>query len=137
MSLSRNKLYTLLIVGSFAGYTWLWISFNAVLPSTETNVCIFKHVTSIPCPSCGSTRSILSLLQGDIKSSIMWNPLGIILLGVLFFTHVWIVVDIFTRRDSLYRFAGKAEALLNKRWVAIPATILLMANWVWNIYKGL
>ncbi len=37
--------------------------------------CAFRGLTGIPCPTCGSTRSVVHLAHGDIASSLAMNPL--------------------------------------------------------------
>jgi len=37
--------------------------------------CVFKALTGIPCPTCGMTRSFLSLLKLDLKSAFYYHPL--------------------------------------------------------------
>lgn len=39
------------------------------------NLCLFKNITTLPCPTCGCTRAALALLQGDILLAIRFNPL--------------------------------------------------------------
>jgi Protein of unknown function (DUF2752) len=38
--------------------------------------CAFHWMTGIPCPGCGLTRSILALLQGRLKDSVLLHPFG-------------------------------------------------------------
>ena len=40
-------------------------------------LCPFRLVTGYPCPFCGTTRAVGSLLLGDISASIALNPLGL------------------------------------------------------------
>jgi hypothetical protein len=139
MKLSRNKLYILLAVSCVTGYAWLFSANNAFVESNFSNagVCLVKHVTGIPCPSCGSTRSILSLLDGNLADALYWNPVGIVLLLILIIVPIWIFYDCFIRKDTLYNFYKKAEISLQQKKVAIPAILLMLVNWIWNIYKGL
>jgi hypothetical protein len=37
--------------------------------------CVFKGLTGLPCPTCGSTRSVVHLAHGDILSALAMNPL--------------------------------------------------------------
>jgi hypothetical protein len=43
--------------------------------------CVFKGITGFPCLTCGSTRSVLYLSQGDILTALAMNPL--IALGLI------------------------------------------------------
>lgn len=37
--------------------------------------CLFKHFLGIECPGCGITRACLSLLHGDVKAAVAYNPM--------------------------------------------------------------
>lgn len=37
--------------------------------------CVFKGLTSFPCPTCGSTRAVLLLVHGEVGASLSMNPL--------------------------------------------------------------
>lgn len=39
--------------------------------------CPIRRFFGIPCPTCGMTRSLLSLLKFDIKGSLEYNPMTI------------------------------------------------------------
>ncbi|MGB4774965.1 MAG: DUF2752 domain-containing protein [Daejeonella sp.] len=138
MPLSRNRLYVLLAISCMAGYSWVCMSYRTNLghADNEVGVCIIKHVTHIPCPSCGSTRSLVSLLKGNFLDALYWNPIGLILLVVMFIAPLWIIYDCFLQKDSLFNFYRKTEQALQQRKLAIPAILLVLVNWLWNIYKG-
>jgi glycyl-tRNA synthetase (class II) len=135
----RNKLYLFLSSLCLVGYLWVGINFTQSLRggSEVESVCLFKHITGIPCPSCGATRSVLSLLQGHFTEAVTTNPLGILLFILMLILPIWLAFDKIKERDGLFKFYKKTEELLRQKQWAIPAIILIMANWVWNIYKGL
>lgn len=37
--------------------------------------CVFKYVTGIPCPGCGTTRACLQFLEGHPVDAFYWHPL--------------------------------------------------------------
>jgi len=136
--MTRNKLYVLLSTACIAGYIWLIINYHrSVTNSMEPAVCLFKRVTGIPCPSCGSTRSVLSILKGDFAAALFWNPFGVILMASLVLSPLWIIFDLVSQKDSLFRVYNRAEIIMRRKWVAVPAILLVILNWIWNIYKGL
>jgi len=57
------------------------------LQSFFTNsLCIFQISIGLPCPGCGTFRSCVALLQGNIKQSLSYHPLlGLTLLIVGYF----------------------------------------------------
>lgn len=95
--------------------------------------CVIKSLTGVPCPGCGTIRSLQLLLHGDLVGSVLTNPLGL-LLAILSIAAVTLMVrDVRKNDDMLYR-------LMHRRWppLALAVVVLLtLANWLWNISKGL
>lgn len=137
--MNKNKLYILILTACLAGYSWIAVSFRM---NVETNncgigLCTFKYITNMPCPSCGSTRSVLSIMDGDIIKAMFWNPIGLIIFIILIVFPIWIIADFIKGKSSLYRFYNRFEILLKQKTFAVPTILLVLVNWVWNIYKGL
>lgn len=139
MHLSRNKLYGILTIACLVGYVWIYLNFqgNSIENFDNINVCLIKHFTSIPCPSCGSTRSVLSILKGEFLQGFNYNPFGYILTLILIIVPLWISYDYFKQKNTLFQFYTKAEMFFQQKKTAIPAILLILVNWFWNIYKGL
>jgi hypothetical protein len=137
--MNRNKLYLILITACIGGYLWLVVAnhFDTAAEGNLTGVCLIKDITHIPCPSCGTTRSILSLSKGDLSESLCWNPFGLIVALIMLIAPAWMLYDIVKQKDSLFLFYNQAEIFLRRTWIAIPAILLVLTNWIWNIYKGL
>lgn len=134
----RNKLYVLVSTACAAGYIWLFINYHRSFSGTmEPGVCLFKRITGIPCPSCGSTRSVLSIMNGDFITAVLWNPFGLIIMSFLIMAPLWILYDIVLHKDSLLQAYNRTEIFLRRKWIAIPLILLVILNWIWNIYKGL
>lgn len=135
---SRNKLYTILSLACVAGYSWIYYGLTIVQTSKGVyEGCFIKQITNIPCPSCGSTRSILSLMKGEFFEALLLNPLGYIIAVILLISPLWITIDILTNSKTLFDQFQKAEAIIRKPYVAYPLLILVSLNWIWNITKGL
>jgi len=139
MPLGKKKLYAILSIASMAGYAWLSYGLINYQQGNDhtVGVCIIKSVTNIPCPSCGSTRAIIKLLQGNLLESLYTNPFGIIILTIMLVLPLWILFDLSTKKQSLYDFYFQAESYLKRRIIAIPLITLVIMNWIWNIMKGL
>jgi len=135
--MNRDKLYLFMACFCILGYGWIAYLFfsQSTFDSDGANLCIFKNLTGIPCPSCGSTRAFMSILDGRFVDSLLWNPIGWLYLPGLVFIPFWIFLDVVQKRDRLFQFYLKAEIFFRKRYVALPALILLAINWIWNIYK--
>ncbi len=136
--MGRNQLYMLLAFFSVAGFAWLGYSFAFTTFSTTNDFspCLFKSTTGLACPACGSTRSLMTLLQGNWREAFFWNPLGFLLFAFLLTVPVWILRDVFVKSDSLFNAYSRTEKMLQKRAIAIPLIGLVMANWIWNIVKN-
>lgn len=138
MSLSRNRFYLYLSLACLVGYGWVAL-IGGLRPeeiATTYDVCLVRHFAHVPCPSCGSTRSVLSLMHGDIAGGLYWNPLGFVIFSIMVISPFWIVFDILLKKDTYYHFFLRFEETLRRKAVAIPAIALLLLNWIWNIYKG-
>jgi hypothetical protein len=79
--------------------------------------CPLYATFGIPCPACGSTRAVVSLLRGDLHGALHWHPL-VLLLPV-------IAVTVFVP------FPGKSA-----RWrtpILFAALALYLALYVWRM----
>ena len=138
MSFSRNKLYALLAVACLAGYIWLYAGLISAKPAMHSfEVCLIKHTTNIPCPSCGSTRSVIALMHGHFQDALYINPLGYIIAIIMLLTPFWIIADLARKSKTLFNFYRTIEYYLTKPKYAVPLALLIIINWIWNIKKGL
>ncbi|MEY5042024.1 MAG: hypothetical protein RLZZ414_1577 [Bacteroidota bacterium] len=136
MFLSRNKLYLFLSILCTSGYFWMYFNLTKN-PIINTEVCLFKHVTKIPCPSCGSSRSITQIIKGNIQQALYLNPLGFISAFILLITPIWILIDVILQKKSLFNWYKKLEQFIRKPKIAILLALLIIINWIWNIKKGI
>lgn len=138
MSLGKIKLYYLILIACLAGYVWLYISYTwATYGNNHIGVCLIKHVTNVPCPSCGTTRSVISLSHGNFIEALSINPLGYFIGLIMTISPLWIIMDIFLRKDTFYNAYQRMEALFKRPMVIAVFSITILINWVWNIMKGL
>lgn len=138
MTLERNKLYILIFTACLVGYIWFYFSISKnTTENKKVEVCLIKHITNIPCPSCGATRSIISITKGYFIEAFTINPLGYLVAFIMLISPFWIVFDIVTTRNTLFNFYRKTEIYLQKPKYAIPLGLLVIINWIWNITKGL
>ena len=56
--------------------------------STGPSLCMFRNVTGLPCPFCGSTRSVGNILIGNFNIALHMNPLGYFSLAFLMLLFV-------------------------------------------------
>jgi hypothetical protein len=115
----------LLLAGAAVAAVWLRLG----LPLPQ---CRFREWTGVPCPTCGSTRLVDSLLSGDIAAAAAWNPL----------VFVGLVVVILWAVASAIRvtFGLPTWRLVLTRWERRVALWLagatLLASWAYLIGRG-
>lgn len=137
MQQKARKLYVLITLLLISGYGWLFFNFNTGQANSNFTACPVKKITTLPCPSCGTTRSMLFILEGNFTNSILTNPFGIITFTGLLVLPFWLLLDVVRGNHSFYVFFLEAERVLQKKLWAIIGILIVLANWIWNIYKGL
>ena len=136
MTLDRNKLYSVLFIACLAGYVWLYFSVTKNITEKKlVEVCIIKHATNIPCPSCGSTRSVISLTKGDFIGALKFYPIGYLVAIIMLIAPIWIIADTIKGTKTLFNFYIKTETYLKRPKIAITLILLVIINWIWNITK--
>lgn len=99
--------------------------------------CAFKFTTGHPCPACGTTRSVLLLFEGNFSEAILMNPLGLLGFLGLIALPIWLAFDFFQKKQTLWEAWNAFEKILKIPIVYVPLIVLVLLNWIWNIYKGL
>jgi hypothetical protein len=135
--MKRNRLYLIVIIACFFGTLYLLYQINNFSNSDTFSVCPIKTVTGYPCPSCGTTRAIVFLSKGNIVSSIQQNPFGLIVGLCMLVLPFWIGYDVLKKKATFYQFYLKAEAEIRKPKIALILILLVILNWIWNLYKHL
>jgi len=89
--MSAKKLYLFTIIGLLLGYAW--IGFHTLKAQQESEkvypTCLIKISTGYPCPACGTSRSIVSLVDGNIKEAIYTNPFGLLMAFLMLILPFW------------------------------------------------
>ncbi|MFN3968945.1 DUF2752 domain-containing protein [Flavobacterium sp.] len=135
--MNRNKLYGILLLACFLGFIYLFLNHFYNNGAYIDSLCPIKNVTGYACPSCGTTRAVMLLLQGKITDSLLINPFGIIVAVIMTIFPVWVLTDIILKRDTFFTAYKKTEGLIRKPWLAIVLILLVLLNWIWNLYKNL
>ena len=133
--MSRNKLYWLLLIACFSGFIYFLYHIQDS-ENTHFGVCIIKNITGFPCPSCGTTRAVQLLLRGNVLASLQMNPFGILVALIMIIAPFWIVLDLILKKETLYKSYKKTEKTIQIKWLAALLILLVMLNWIWNIYKN-
>jgi Flp pilus assembly pilin Flp len=89
--------------------------------------CVFKALTGLPCPTCGSTRSITHLSHGDFSSAFVMNPLMVVAVGAALLSLLY---GFITLLFGLPRIAVKMSER-EKDILRLSSGIILVSNWVY------
>ena len=92
--------------------------------------CVFRALTGIPCPTCGTTRAATAFLNGDLLSAFAANPLATAA-GLLFVVGAPVAV--------VWTLAGwKVPQLPSPlpSWSRVAVVAILAANWAYLIVMG-
>jgi hypothetical protein len=117
-----------------AGLIWVVLNGIGVISFSP---CLFHLITGLPCPSCGTTRAILALFEGNWAGSLRINPLGLLSVGLFTSGALIILLERTIRKPLLKHVVNRCVFLLQQKHVAAPLVLLLLVNWFWNISKGL
>lgn len=134
--MTRNKLYSLLLIACLAGFIYLFYTIHRSENDTF-RVCIIKNATGFPCPSCGTTRAFALLLKGQLIESVLVNPFGILVAIIMIIFPIWVLMDVVLKNETFLKVYKKSEVIIRKPWLAIVLLFLVLLNWIWNIYKHL
>jgi hypothetical protein len=134
---SKNKLYFFVFILSGIGYTWLFLNIYFKKLKSGSTVCILKSTTGIPCPSCGTTRSLGSIIDLNLYSAFIINPLGYVIAVSLVLFPLWILFDLIFRKESFFLFYVFFIKTILSRKISMFLIVLILFNWIWNIFKGI
>lgn len=135
MNSTRRQIDRLAFVACLCGWGWFLLNLGGQTNKLPFPVCPIKLLFGVPCPACGSTHSVIQVFEGHFSEAFRYNPLGFVLAAGLVIVPIWVVVDHVRRRGSFRSFYNWFEHTLSRKQVALPAILLVVANWVWNILK--
>ena len=87
-------------------------------------VCFFKAVTGLPCPACGTTRTLGRFFALDVGGAFAMNPLAATVFVALL---AWGVADVAARALG-QRLVPRLSPAATRR-LAFAATALVALNW--------
>lgn len=135
-AISRTRFYGVLLVMLAASYAW--IGYNSVVRAQQAegiSICMVRNVTGVPCPGCGTTRSVVHVLHGEILDAVTTNPLGLLAAGALTLLPLWIGADLVRGRASLMHAYAVLNQQLARRAMLVVVVVLVLCLWTWNIYN--
>lgn len=134
MHLNREQKLVYGIFGLLIAAGAIWTGYNLLFPENHTIACLFRTVSGVKCPSCGTTTSVLQLLNGNPVEAWYANPLGFPAAILMLLVPGWILHDMVEQKPTFYSFYHKAETWLRKYKVISGILIIsVLLNWLFII----
>jgi hypothetical protein len=89
--------------------------------------CLFRELTTIPCPFCGGTRAVFLAARGQWASAARMNPAGAAAVALAPAIGVWLAACAATGHSLGLR---RVHRLLNNRRTVYLLVALLLALWM-------
>jgi len=61
-------------------------------------ICPLRHLTGIPCPGCGLTRSFMAIARGDLEYALSMHLFGPVLFGAFVLVVIFMAAELKTGR---------------------------------------
>lgn len=92
-------------------------------------MCMMKMNLGVSCPGCGLTRSFIALAAGDVESAWRYNPVGLLLFGVLLYQIPYRLIALACLARGA-TFSGHSSRVSS----AIIFLLVggLIAQWLWS-----
>ncbi|MCH5267793.1 MAG: DUF2752 domain-containing protein [Lachnospiraceae bacterium] len=110
-----------------AGMAWLiaWgLAYGTGHP--EFMDCRMKQILGIPCPGCGGTRAILSLLHGKIFRAVYYNAFAV-------YSAVWYLLFFFTQTAQRIS-GGKLRGMRFRESFMYVAVFILFVQYLLKLF---
>jgi len=101
------------------------------LDRVPLTLCVFKGLTGLPCPTCGSTRALGRLFVLDFRGALAMNPFTTVVAAVL---AAWALADLALLRSR--RALGLEVSPPLARALRVLALVLFLANWLYLVAAG-
>lgn len=114
----------ILLGGFLLGGGWLALG----LPTPH---CVLKLLTGIACLTCGGTRCVRALADGELGTALAWNP------GVVVAILVAGALTIYAALALALRVRIRVRDIGRTGWWGIRATLIaaLLGNWAYLIWR--
>ena len=106
----------------YLAYPFLSGQIVAKLP---VNACLFKNITSLPCPGCGYVRSVQHAAHNHWHEAFLWHP---------FFIVIFLVAVIFLFTGIKIIVSGSFINL--PKWFIYSFIVLAIMSWAMKIILG-
>ncbi len=94
--------------------------------------CVFRSLSGVPCPTCGSTRSLVHFSHGELAMAFSQNPLfAMILILILVYSFVSGIAALLKLPRLVFLLSP-----LERNLMSVGAFLLIAANWIYLISRS-
>jgi hypothetical protein len=93
-------------------------------------VCLWRRVTSLPCPSCGMTRAFVALAHGHWDQAVAFNAAA----PLIYFT-VWVIAGLALAETCLARDLLARTWRASRRYVIVAILPLMATAWILGLVR--
>lgn len=133
-----DKKYFYVTLSGFwlAGVIWISLAaFGGNYIFSFWQGCVMKMVWSLPCPSCGSTTAAVELINGNILTAFVKNPIGPVLLIGLSLLPFWLLYDAISSKQTLYNASHfLIEKAVRNKLILIGFFLFILLIWLKNLF---
>ncbi len=120
----------------FASASALALPYLILLKHFPAVPCTFRHLTGIPCPFCGFTRSFWAISHGELWAAVVNCPLSVVVYFLVLVCFIW---NVFALVSAVIVFPGPFfSAMAVKKKLIVTVVFLLFAgNWFYRLGMGI
>jgi hypothetical protein len=104
--------------------TAYFFPFTDLLPS-----CVFNTMTGIPCPTCGVTRSLVHLAQGNFLTAFRMNPLFALMIVTALLAFMLNAISLIGKYPRITLTLTPSHTIILRAAVIL----IFLINWVYLI----
>jgi hypothetical protein len=93
-------------------------------------ICPLRHLTGIPCPTCGMTRSFMAIVRGDWLQALAAHLFGPVLFASFLIAIVHIASELLTGR----RITAFYIQLLRRRALQVNILFIVLSYYALRLY---
>ena len=117
-----------IIYGSIAALCVLAVKYLPIAHIAPS--CVFRGMSGLPCPTCGTTRALLSMAKGNFIDAMTMNPLVVVLLTAAIASCLYSFVSLlFGTRRMTFSLSEREKDVMR-----ITAVMIVLLNWGYLLY---
>jgi len=128
-NLSLAKIYSGHFKFRFPAILGITVLFFLPSDGLGATICWFQMIFELPCPACGLTRGMSSLLHFEFYKSLTHHPLGALILSYLF------ILALSNKPDYLKTIIQKKSEKLARFFSFKFIVFLFIVFWIIKLYK--